>query len=764
MAGLGHSPALSTEILNPVHGNHAREGVQDRSTAWDHLNLAIRADRQYADLRQDHLVAEGNVHLHLAGGQLAAERVTYGRGTGLLTATGAVRFQRGSQYIQAGSLRYNLETREGELRDAYGVINLDRHTADLDFTGSQVQPGSQAGAVAPGEPWVDLPPMACPPLLRPTGGPKRPVGRATMGQQSLVPPLGCPNPDGHTRHHRDLHLLPVEMFGSGSDFPPLALDQRVHGITSETALRLEYRLAFEDRYRSSDIEDEEEGEKKEENPEDPVIPAAFRLLERSPEQNQAQDRIRRWRFQAKAIFLTPEAWTSPLVVLTNDPLTPAQFILEGQDSQVREQSDGSLILTSATNRALLDGKLPVPLPRRVALNNDRPSWAILSDRNSRDGVYIERTLSPHPVLGGELTLSPQLMLGRALSGTTDAYPQGHSSPETETTRQVISAGDLLGLDVRYDRPTGPQGQLQLRADFSTLSPHHLPNRMRAEANLLHPLTLPLLGETEANLGAAYRFSVWNGSLGEQDIYTAFGGFLEKDYQLPPLGVLRNRLFWKLGLQNINAIVFDTNTLSGETWRASGYARLTSTLPIWQGEILEDSMQALRYVPSPIRPEASLTTFLIAHSSRYSDYSGQRYYTLGVLSDVAMGHFHRPHFDYTKLSIGGSVSIVEEISRFGFDRAVDLGLLHISWTQQLTGPLLLSTSMSYNVDGRSEKYGHRVDSLFEIKWQRRAYNVGIFYSPERKLGGLRISINGFGWRGTGTPFIPYTPSSWLQENR
>ena len=118
----------------------------------------------------------------------------------------------------------------------------------------------------------------------------------------------------------------------------------------------------------------------------------------------------------------------------------------------------------------------------------------------------------------------------------------------------------------------------------------------------------------------------------------------------------------------------------------GYARLTSTLPIWQGEVLKDSTQALRYVPQPIRPEASLTTFLIAHcSSSYSDHSGQRYYTLGILSDVAIGHFSRSYFDYTRLSIGGSVSIVEHLSRFSFDRAVDLGLFHVSWTQQLAGP-------------------------------------------------------------------------------
>ncbi len=759
---LGCNPALSTEALTPVRGDSASESPRSSPTSWDNLNLAIRADRQYASLQQGHLVAEGNVRLKLASGDLAAERVTYGQGTGLLTATGAVRFWRGSQYIQASTLRYNLETQEGELRDVYGVINFDRHAADLNFRNSQVQPIPQSGAVDPGDPWAQLPPMACPPLQPPDPG--RSMDQAAMGQPILVPPLGCPNPDGHGQRHQDQDHL-QEWLTSGSRGEPTLEEkwnQRVHGVTSKTGLQLEYRLGFGGRNQLGETEEEEERR------DDPVIPPAFRILERRQIAEQEGAEISHWRFQAKALVLTPETWSSPLVVLTNDPLTPAQLVLEGRDSQVREQSDGSLVLTSATNRGLLDGRLSIPLPRRIVLNNDGPSggpsWAVLSDEDRRDGLYVQHDLVPYPILGGALILKPQLMLGRAVSGRTDVYPVGHGSPEADSIQQVISAGDLFGLDVRYRRPMGPEGELQLNADLSTLSPHHLANGTRAEAKLFHPLTLPLLGETRATLSADYRFSVWNGSLGEQDIYTAFGGFLEKDVQLPPLGSLGNRLFWRLGLQNINTTVFDTEDLSGKTWRASGYARLASILPIWQGENLKDPTQALRYVPSPIRPEVSLKTFLITQSSSYGDRSSQRYYTFGLLSDVIAGHFSRPYLDYTNLSIGGSASVVEELSQLSFDRAVDLGLLHVSWTQQLAGPLLLGASMSYNVDGRSENYGRRVDSLFELKWQRRAYGMGLFYNPEHRLGGIQISLNSFTWGGTGTPFIPYTPSSWIRDNQ
>ena len=702
VGGLGCLPALSTEIQTPAREDPAGEtavgeGDERSLSAWSDLSLTVRADRQYADLQQNRLVAEGNVWLQLAGGDLAAERVTYEQATGLLTVVGAVRFQRGSQYIQASALRYNLATGEGEIEDAYGVFDFDHHIADLDFRGWQGQSTSQSEA-----------------------------GGANVVPWAEVPPMASANPEG-----------------AGP------IDQRVHGISPKTGLRLEYRLTLTDRDQVGGTREDNDIE----GGEDPVLPAAFGILGESRGLSLDQGEINRWRFQAKILFLTPDGWTSPLVVLTNDPLTPPQVVLEGRDSEVRERpSDGSLILTSATNRALLDGRLPVPLPGRINLNN-RLLWALLTDETRRDGFYIERSLAPRSFLGGELTLRPQFMVERALSGEIETDPAGPRSAEADP----ISVGGFFGLDAHYHRPIGSQGQLQLRTDFSTLAPRHLTEQMRAEANLQHPLTLPLLGETKANLNAAYQLSVWNGSLGEQGVYTAFGGFLEKDVRLPPWKSLRNRLFWRLGLQNINTTVFDTQDLSGKTWRASGYARLTSTLPIWQGETLKDPTEALRYVPRPIRPETSLTSFLIGHSASYGDHSGQRYYTLGMVSNMTMGHFSRPYFDYTKLSVGGSASIVEEISRFSFDRAVDLGLLHVSLTQQLAGPLVLAASASYNVDGGSENYGNRVDSIVELKLQRRAYSAGLFYSPERRLGGLQIRINSFDWEGTGIPFAPYTPS-------
>ena len=73
-----------------------------------------------------------------------------------------------------------------------------------------------------------------------------------------------------------------------------------------------------------------------------------------------------------------------------------------------------------------------------------------------------------------------------------------------------------------------------------------------------------------------------------------------------------------------------------------------------------------------------------------------------------------------------------------------------------GPLLLSGGIGLNVDASSEFFGDTVDSYVELRWQRRAYELAVYYSPYQQLGGIRVKLNDFNFRGTGVPFVPYNP--------
>lgn len=48
------------------------------------------------------------------------------------------------------------------------------------------------------------------------------------------------------------------------------------------------------------------------------------------------------------------------------------------------------------------------------------------------------------------------------------------------------------------------------------------------------------------------------------------------------------------------------------------------------------------------------------------------------------------------------------------------------------------------------------SYVELRWQRRSYAFSVFYSPYEGIGGVRVRLNDFGFKGTGVPFAPYRP--------
>ena len=93
------------------------------------------------------------------------------------------------------------------------------------------------------------------------------------------------------------------------------------------------------------------------------------------------------------------------------------------------------------------------------------------------------------------------------------------------------------------------------------------------------------------------------------------------------------------------------------------------------------------------------------------------------------------------------------SPFTFDQAIDLGTLGIGLTQQIYGPLLIDAGFEYNIDPASNYYGDIINSNVELRLQRRAYDFGIYFNPYKKIGGFRVRLNDFSFKGTGLPFLP-----------
>ena len=73
--------------------------------------------------------------------------------------------------------------------------------------------------------------------------------------------------------------------------------------------------------------------------------------------------------------------------------------------------------------------------------------------------------------------------------------------------------------------------------------------------------MPFLGKVQARGFSAYRYRVWNGSLGLQDIYSAIGGSIEKTARLPELAGLQAIYFWRVEAGNYQSNAFKTTNLT-----------------------------------------------------------------------------------------------------------------------------------------------------------------------------------------------------------
>ena len=264
----------------------------------------------------------------------------------------------------------------------------------------------------------------------------------------------------------------------------------------------------------------------------------------------------------------------------------------------------------------------------------------------------------------------------------------------------------------------------------------------------------MIGESLFRFFGAYRFRVWNGSLGEQDVYSAVGATLERRDDLPDWGKLESDYFWRAGVGWFRASPFQDVGLTS-LWRGNAFGSLNLSYPIWTGKgAPRTAQQAFASTAKPVVPGLRLRANVQGNLTYFGDGTNQNTVSLSGGPTLTLGHFVKPFLDYTELTVTGGGTLRQGLSAFAFDRAVDLGTVGIGLTQQLAGPLVFNGGVGLNVDSDSENYGEVTDSYVELRWQRRSYEIGVYYSPYDGLGGVRVKLNDFNFDGTGVPFVPY----------
>ncbi len=612
-------------------------------------------------------------------------------------------------------------------------------------------------------------------------------------QVALAPPLGCPDPERGRR--RRVHTLaealeqvamgpPTNSLpaatgsaqgrsaapgapGSGQAIQSLSpkeqeaarykaiktIDQRIGSITQRQGFTAGRRFGTGSNglFNSSDTEVSFGG----------VRPPQIQSQNTSANKKLVSGTVGRWRFQAAKLTITPDGWQADRIGMTNDPFTPAQTWLDAENVVARSQPNGDILISADRNRLILEDQLPIPVSRNQRIQKKQQvenRWVLGNDGKDRDGNFIGRQLRPIKIGStGELALQPQFLVRRAALGTTDSYVLPGQLPGASPSSQPAEFSDLFGLVASY---TGPLLGFTSDANLSisTFNPKNFANGTRSWGDLQRDVSLPLVGTSTARLFGAYRYRTWNGSLGEQDVYSAYGVSLEQRGTLPNWGRLSSSYIWRLGIGSFQGNQYESVNLT-DLWRGSGVIAINSALPVWTGKPLPlTATEAYRNVGTAIVPGLTFNTNFSVIAAYYGTGDHQNQFSFSAGPTLTLGHFSKPFLDYTQLTITGGGTLLNGLSPFSFDRAADLATIGVGLSQQIYGPLVLSGGIGVNVDGRSPNYGDLTGSYVELKWQRRSYEFSIYYSPYEQLGGVRIKLNDFSFTGTGVPFVPVHPGS------
>ncbi len=459
--------------------------------------------------------------------------------------------------------------------------------------------------------------------------------------------------------------------------------------------------------------------------------------------------VNSWRFQAPKIIISKTGWTAKRLTLSNDPFSPSQTKIYSKNVIAKDDEYGVPKITAKNSRLILENTINIPLGQRTFGGRDKKnyqSWILGLDNKDRDGFFLGRRYRPIDL--GEnyqLSIQPQFMIQRSINGKTNSYILPGSSVTSSNVSSPANLSDLFGFKAKIKGRTFNKDS-EFRANISTLNVSRIADGSRFYASINDQFKFSRIGNISSTLFSAYRYQSWNGSLGASDIYTAYGGFLDKTNNWES-GTTNHSLAFRTGLAKYQAEGFDSNSLS-DLWRVSLFNSYNISHPIYQRKNeFKNNKHPAPFSNQTITNGIVFNTQFTSSYYYYEDGSNQSSFGVSAGPELIIGNFRRWFLDYTKLSVMPGFTIKGGDSPFKFDNSVDLQKISFKLTQQIFGPIVLSGIYDVNIDSSSDQYGKSINSKLAILWERRSYGLGLFYNIDDESGGIMFRLNGFDFDGT-----------------
>ena len=460
------------------------------------------------------------------------------------------------------------------------------------------------------------------------------------------------------------------------------------------------------------------------------------------------DGINNWIFYTKELKVDKNQWTAEKAIFTNDLLETNQVKFEMNSLRIIPK-ENQLKLKSSLNYLIFEDKLPIPFwfgNRTLTKTEDgyifdfNDRWTLGLDKVDRDGYFFGRSLKPFNISNDFiLNLEPQFLIQRSVQGYTKSFVDKDESITSDKVKRDVSLSDYFGLKSELKGEVGGW-DLKIDKNLYSFDLEKYSDALRIKADLSKEIDF-LNSKWKKSFFGVYRDRIWNGSIGESEIYFGYGSKLEKVNTWEEDGVQKTEKF-AFGVGQFKAEALNSKNLVS-SYRGSIYYSLNQKIPLYAKESANKYVdESFNYIFEPVKQGIYFNTKLDGLYSIYHDGNHQEYIGFGAGPEFVFGEFKKKYFDYTKISFMPSYKLKSGDSVFKFDQNSDMFTLDLALDQQLYGPILLRSKATLNLDGNSKNYGDFVNSSFSINWKKRSYELGIFYQPHNQSGGINITLYGF----------------------
>ena len=457
-------------------------------------------------------------------------------------------------------------------------------------------------------------------------------------------------------------------------------------------------------------------------------------------------KINNWIFNTERISIDGKKWKSNKAIFSNDILQSKQVKIEINSLEAYSLNE-ELRFKSSLNYLVLDENVSIPfwfgnrtLTKSGQNLNSRSIWTIGYDKLDKDGLFIGKKFNSINLSDDFfINLEPQFFIQRSFNGKTNSFVKKGDLITGEKVERNAQFADFFGFKSEIKGKVD-NWDLEIVNQINSFDTKKFSDALRSKSILNKEINF-LNAKWDKSVYGVYRDRVWNGSLGEAEIYTGYGSKLEKKHTWETNGINKSEVL-SLGLAYLKGEELGSkylvDSLKGNLFYSLDQNILLS-VDKPKNKIIDSSYE---YIYEPIKKGISLNTRIAGMYSLYDDGKHQEYIGIGFGPEFILGNFKTKTFDYTRISIFPFYKLKNGESIFKFDQISDKFTLDIDFDQQLFGPIILKSNGTLNLDSDSNDYGKFINSKIALNWKKRSFEFGIFYQPHNQAGGISFNLFGF----------------------